>query len=291
VNGDGAVDHPNGGLRALSVGETLDAAIKSYRSNAISLWSIVVVVIVPLSVLQIVVRRLALPSDVFVHNGALYTINGSGTSGTSGTVALLVTGFIALLAELLATGAVFKLLLEAYLGRAADWRESLAFARHRLLSLLWLGVLTSVLLVIGFLLIIFPGVWLLVASSVAIPVLMLEGVKGFSALKRSLQLVDTRWWATFLRLLAAFLLYVVVAVVLGALVGVLTRALDVTSVTLWVVIDGVLRALTTILLSPFIAAVVTVIYIDLRVRKEALDLELLASRFGAPGTTVPATAA
>jgi hypothetical protein len=275
-------------LRPLGIGETLDVAIKLYRNNAMTLWKVVALVIVPIEIIEVIVRRLALPSDVFVYKGSLYTFTTGGSSGTSSTVALIVIAFAGLLGQLLSTGAAFKVVTDAYLGRAPDWRESLAFARHRLLSLLWLGIIVTVLVVIGFILIVIPGVWLLVATCVSVPVLMLEGLTGFKAMTRSMQLVDTRWWATFARVLVAFLLYGVITFVIGAIVGGLTDAFNVTSVTLWVAIDGVLRGLVIILMTPFIAAVITVIYIDLRVRKEALDLELLAQHFGGPGSTLPA---
>jgi hypothetical protein len=119
---------------------------------------------------------------------------------------------------------------------------------------------------------------------------MLEGLTGFKAMTRSMRLVDTRWWATFARVLVAFLLYGVIIFVIGAIVGALTDGLSVSNVTLWVAIDGILRAVVIILATPFIAAVITVIYIDLRVRKEALDIELLAQHFGGPGSTLPESA-
>jgi hypothetical protein len=277
-------------LRPLGVGETLDAAIKLYRNNATTLWTIVALVIVPLEIIEVILRRVSLPSDVFVHNGTLYTFTTNGSSGTGSTVALLLVVLLGLLGQLLSTGALFKSLLDAYLGRSTDWRQSFDFAWHRIGSLIWLGILSTVLVTIGFVLLVIPGIWLLVAISVAVPALMLEGVTGFKAMRRSMDLVDTRWWATFGRLLAVFLLYGVLSFVIGAIVGALTDALSVTNVTLWVVIYGVLRAAVVILMTPFIAAAITVMYIDLRVRKEALDIELLASRFGGPGSTVPAMA-
>lgn len=279
-----------GNLRPLGVGETIDAAIKLYRNNAAALWTIVAVVIVPLYILQVIVRRATLPSGVFVHNGALYTTSTTGSSSAGGTVALLLVSFLGLLAELLATGAVFKLLLDAYLDRPVDWRESFGFARGRVLSLLWLGILIALLVTVGFILIVAPGIWLIVASSVAVPVLMLEGIKGFKALQRSISLVSGRWWATLGRLLAALLLYIVLAIILGVIVGALTRGLSVSNVTVWLIISGALSAVVSILLSPFIAAVITTVYIDLRVRKEALDLELLASGMARP-SAAPAAAA
>ena len=101
----------------LSVGETLDVALKLYRRNAVALWTIVASVIIPLEIIDIIVRRVTLPSDVFVHNGQLYTFTSGGSSGTSGTVALLLISLLGLFGQLLAHGATFKLLLDSYLGR------------------------------------------------------------------------------------------------------------------------------------------------------------------------------
>jgi hypothetical protein len=269
-------------LRPLGVGETVDAALKLYRNNATTLWKIVAVVIVPIEVIEVILRRLALPSDVFVHNGALYSFNGAGSTNAGSTVALLVVALLGLLGELLATGAVFKLQLDAYLGQPHDISESFAFARGKILSLLWLGIVATVLIALGLILFVIPGIWLMVASSVAVPALMLEGVKGFRAVRRSISLVRRRWWATLGRLLLAVVLYAVAAFLIGVIAGAINRGINVTSVTLFLVINGIISAILVILLSPFIAAVINVIYIDLRVRKEALDIELLASSFSGP---------
>lgn len=298
VTGGGGFDSPGGAvpaggsgggqtLRALSVGETLDVALKLYRRNAVALWTIVASVIIPLELIDIIVRRVTLPSDVFVHNGQLYTFTSGGSSGTSGTVALLLISLLGLFGQLLSHGATFKLLLDGYLGRSTDVSQSFAFASHRLLSLLWLSIIATVLIVIGFILIVLPGIWLLVSFSVAVPVLMLEGLRGWGALSRSMSLVRGRWWATFGRLLSVLLMYIVALIVIGLIAGAIEKGVSVTNVTLFVAVAGIFQGLILIFVTPFIAAAITVIYIDLRVRKEALDIEILASGFGGPGSTVP----
>ena len=269
---------PSGRLRPLGLGETLDAAIKLYRNNAVTLWKIVALVIVPLEILQFIIRRISLPSDVFLLNGTLYT-HGNGT-GASGTVGLLAISILGLLGELLVTGAVFKLQLDAIMDRPHDIRESFEFARYKIWSLLWLGILSTILIAVGFILLVIPGIWLMVAICVAVPALMLEGVKGFQAMKRSMSLVDGRWWATFGRLIVAFILYGIVVAIFGAIASAITNSM--TNVTLFLLINVAVSTIGVILLSPFIAAVINWIYIDLRVRKEALDIEMLASGFGAP---------
>ncbi len=270
-------------LRPLGVGETLDTALRVYRNNAVTLWKIVAIVIVPLEVIDVILRRVALPSGVFLHNGSLYVYSSTGSSGSSGTGPLIIASLLGFLAQLLASGAMFKLLIDHYLGRNTTWGESFAYAWSRFGALLWLAILTVVFVSIGFVLLVIPGIWLVVAVSVAVPALMYEGVGGFAAMKRSISLVDKHWWATFLRLLVAFILYVVASFIIGAIVGGLAAAFSVGNVTLYEIIYGILRALVVILLTPFTAAVVTVIYIDLRVRKEALDIELLAQGFDSSG--------
>ena len=262
-----------GGLRPLGVGETLDTAMGVYRRGAIQLWQAVAIVVIPLEFVELLLRRASLGSDVFVHNGTLYTNSLSGSTGGLGITLLIL--LIGILAQLLATGVVFKLVLDGYLGRPTDISESFAFASGKVLSLLWLSILIGVLTFVGLILIVIPGIWFLVSSSVAIPVLMMEGLGGFGAIRRSFDLVRGRWWATLGRLVAAFILVIVAEFVIGLITGGVTAALGVSNLTLFLIVNAILAALVTILVSPFTAAVLTVIYIDLRVRKEALDIELL----------------
>ena len=167
---------PGPDLRPLSAGETLAGAIGVYSGNALQLWAAVAVVVIPLELIELIIRLTSIPSGEFVHDGALYTNNL--TAASSGLGASLVVGLIGGLAQLLAIGAVFRLVLDDYLGRHTSVQESFEFAADRLLSLLWIAILVAVFVGIGFVLLFFPGLYLLAAFSVAIPVLMAEGIKG-----------------------------------------------------------------------------------------------------------------
>jgi hypothetical protein len=65
----------------------------------------------------------------------------------------------------------------------------------------------------------------------------------------------------------------------GAVVGVSTVQAGQASV-IGVVVNIVAGTVSSVLTTPFVAAFVTVLYFDLRVRKEAFDLQLLAQRIG-----------
>jgi hypothetical protein len=262
-------------LRPLDIGQTLDSAVNLYTKNAVKLWTLVAVVMVPIYAIVVIIRRLTLPSGVFVHNGSLYTFGTTSTSASN--VGLIVGAVLGLLGYLLATGAVFKLQLDAYLGRPANVRDSIDYVvgRHRMLSLLWVGIIETVMVAVGFILIIIPGIYLFVALAFAVPVLMLEGLRGMGAISRSMSLVSGRWWPTFGRLLVGLILYIVAAFVVGLIGSAITHG--VSSVSLYLIINGIVSIVVAVFLAPFYAALINVTYIDLRVRKEGIDHDVLLS--------------
>jgi hypothetical protein len=153
----------------------LDTAIKLYSRNAVTMWKIVGVVVIPLAVLQILVLAASLPSGAFVHDGTLYTSAGTLSAPAVGTLAQSVLG---LLAILVVNGALALCLVDSYLGRPLSWSRSLQAAFGRLGALLWLAIIFAIAIVIAFILIILPGIWLSVAWAVAVPALMVEESAG-----------------------------------------------------------------------------------------------------------------
>jgi hypothetical protein len=265
------------GLRPLGVGEVLDTAIKLYSRNAVTMWKIVGVVIIPLAVLQQVILAASLPSGAYVHDGTLYTSTGTLSTPAAGTLAQSVLG---LLAIIVINGALALCLVDSYLGHPLSWSRSLGAAYGRLGALLWLAIIFTIAIVIAFVLIIVPGIWLSVAWAVAVPALMVEGIGAVTALRRSFRLVRHRWWATFGSLFVATIMLFVVLFLVELVFG----ALSFSSLGLYLFMHGVGTVISALIAYPFLGAVVAVIYIDLRVRKEALDLELLAGSSGSGAT-------
>jgi hypothetical protein len=199
----------------------------------------------------------------------------------AGTLVILV---LAYLASQIATGACFKAVSGAYLDEEASWQESLRFARSRLGSLLWLSFLTAAGVILGLLLCLAPGVYLWISWTVAAPVLLLEDVRGRKAMKRSRQLVKGRFWPTFAVVL---LVAILTGLVQGVFVGILASVVSVSGNEVALAIaDAVGQTVSGVLTTPLSAAVLTVLYFDLRVRKEGFDLELLSRRMGVDPATV-----
>jgi hypothetical protein len=132
-------------------------------------------------------------------------------------------------------------------------------------------LLTLLLTALGLLLLIAPGVWLFVAWALAPVVLFVEDRRGRHAGLRSAELVKGQWWTVFLVgalvILALLLLELVVGALFGAILSPITRdnafasffASGLVSSSIWLVANG------------FHAAIVTVLFFDLRARKDAPD--------------------
>lgn len=100
---------------------------------------------------------------------------------------------------------------------------------------IWVGILQSLAVLGGTILLIIPGIWLAGRLAFANTVLLDEDARGTAALKRSSELVKGRWWATFWRGLASGvvfgLLMVLISLILGAIVGLLVGGITSGSAT------------------------------------------------------------
>jgi len=267
-------------LRPLGIGEILDVGITIYRRNFRALLTLVFVVVAPFEVLSALVQASALPDNTFITDTSATEPVDIDRDFWLGIAAFGVAGLLSFIAGIVATGACFKAIADGYLGERADWRPALGYAARRLHSIIWVTFLGTFIAVIGFVFFVVPGVYLYVCFAVAVPVLLTEGVKGRKALGRSRRLVRGRWWGTFG---VVFLGALLVSIVQGALVGLtaIATTLDTADPTLGsFIFSTTATVVASVISTPLSAAFVTVLYFDLRVRKEAFDLQLLAEQIG-----------
>jgi hypothetical protein len=268
-------------LRPLSVGEIIDVAIKMWRRQFGTLARIVLVVVAPVELFATLVTASVSNFDVetFDPTTGDPTLDGGAFAGW--LAGMFTAQILSGLAFLISSAAVLRAVSVAYLGGTPDWRDSLRAATSRLPSLIWLGFLMFGGLVLAAIALIIPAIWLGVAWALAFPVLIAEEQRGVDAMRRSFRLVQNRWWPTFGALFLAFLLQSFIGLVLGIPLGILTfseQGDSLVAIFLAMVVNVVASVVTT----PFMAAVLVLIYFDLRVRKEGFDLQLLAQGVGHP---------
>ena len=268
-------------LRPLEFGEILDTAFSVLRRNV---WTFVVVSLIPS-----VIGAAALGLLVASVTGS--SASRSGSQPTSDEVNALIGGvfvtvLVAAITSQLATAALYKAVVDTYIDGAAKAGDALRFALRRLPSLLWISLLYVLGIALGFVLFVVPAVFLYVAWSLAIPALMSEDARGWKALRRSRRLVKGRWGRAF----GLFAVTLAIGLTFGEIVSLLVGLLIDKSGS-GTTQDGISTFASTLIAStltgPLTAAVTAVLYIDLRVRKEGLDIQLLLAR--SPSPDAPST--
>ncbi|MDI6740600.1 MAG: hypothetical protein QME74_09585 [Candidatus Edwardsbacteria bacterium] len=92
-------------------------------------------------------------------------------------------------------------------------------ALGRVPALFWATFIAGLLIILGLILFLIPGVILAVMFAFVGYVVVLEGVSGSQALSRSRALVRGRWWPVFWRGLGFFLLIIIPAGIAGSIVS------------------------------------------------------------------------
>jgi hypothetical protein len=288
-------------LRPLGIGEILDVGIKIYTRNALTLFKIVVFVVLPAQILVNIAEISALPSNVTLQSGSGGGVSPfGGTLVQNGTISshdltVFLVGFIAafliqFVAARFAQAGCFRAIADAYLGEEVGWRSSLGFALRRLPAIIGLSILSAIVVGLATLFCIIPGVYFYVAFAVAVPVLLVEGAGPARALGRSRELVRGRWWGTLGVTVVGYLLVTIVSLAISGLIVGVAFADPARNTVTGFVLNTVSATLGSMIATPAAAAFITVLYIDLRVRKEGFDLLLLARRLGvelAPGQEPP----
>lgn len=227
---------------------------------------------------------------------------------SSAGVALLAT----LVGTVIATAMLTIVVSRAVLGRPVSISDAWREARPRLAGMLGLTVLVllivlcsiavgvlpglltlaagatvagSMLLVLGTVAGLIAGVWLWVRFCLAAPALMLEKQGVITALRRSAKLVRNNWWRIFGIQALAWLLVQVVGFIVQIPASVVASVVegdglrDMFSGSLsfswtYLVIIGIGAVLAMTVTLPLNAGITALLYMDQRIRREALDLEL-----------------
>ena len=155
-------------LRPLGIGEILDVGIKIYLRNWSTLFKIVAFVVLPAQILVNFVEISALPKGVTASSGGNPfgpSFSGTGQVVTTSDLRTLAVGFVVaalinFVAGRLAQAGCFRAVADAYLGEEVAWRSSLRFALRRLPAIVGLSVLSGILVALGTLLFVIPGIYL-----------------------------------------------------------------------------------------------------------------------------------
>ena len=135
-----------------------------------------------------------------------------------------IIGIATLIVTPVAAGASIKMAAEAVEGKPVSLGASVRFAVSKLIWLWVVGFIVGVVVILGFVALIVPGVILAIMFSLALPSLLLENTGVMGSLSRSRELVGHRWGKTFAVFIVLGLIIFVISIVLDVVVAVLGSA-------------------------------------------------------------------
>ncbi len=281
-----------------SGGKILDLAFNIYFGNILRLLASAAVIVVPLTIVLIVLNVIAFGEPSSITDAGLVDI-GDTTRQVDYNLynALQIVGTVlSVLAYLLVVGATYTAANAAYLGEEVSARDSVGTAVRKLHSLLWVSLLTFFFVFIGVFALIVGAFYAAVMLAVAIPVLMVEDVRGFKACRRSYRLIRKNGWRTLGVLFVVAIFTGAVELIIG-LAALAANGLAESHIYLWVVVTQILGGVAFAFTAPLTAVASVVLYYDCRIRKEGYDIQRLAEGLepatatgtaGAPGLSPPA---
>jgi hypothetical protein len=270
-------------LRPMSLGEVLDRTFTLYKNHFLLFAGLTALPFLALLVINV--------GMAVVKSGKLPAAHAPGSAAPL-SFDMIVWGiggfFIFMLAYLFLLGAaqaatVFAV-SDLYLQRPTGLRECYRRVGLKALRVIAILLLTALVCFVGILLFVIPGIILMCRTAIAVPVSMLEDSKSIRSMDRSLEL--TKGHA--LQVFVIFVMVWVVAMLLASIFqfpfmyfafnALRTHQALPFGVLLW---QNFARFISEVLAAPIGTIAFSLMYYNLRVRKEAFDIQHLMASMGA----------
>lgn len=185
-------------------------------------WKTMLVVMLPIIMLVIFFFVMAI---LFVGAGVFMGARGSFSPWNFGVVGLV--GFIVAYVVLI-VASLWMQLAQLYVvvnhEREVTFTEAYGATKKYILSLLWIGILTALIVASGFMLLIIPGIifagWFVFSQVVLVD----QNVRGLNALLTSREYVRGRWFGVFGRMLVFGLVFLLLLLLFTGVEGAMQRA-------------------------------------------------------------------
>jgi hypothetical protein len=202
----------------LGIGEVVSKTFDLYRRNFAKYFVLYVVVYAIIGVVSALATRAFVLPTLPANPTSQQVLNW--VPGFFSTLFLLV-GSIALVSLVfvpIAAGGTIKMASEEIEGRPVELGSSVSFAASKLIWMWALGLIVGIIVGLGFIALVIPGIILAIMFSLALPALLLENVGVVGSLGRSRALVSHRWLKTF----ALFLVWVVIIAIAAIIVNLIS---------------------------------------------------------------------
>jgi len=289
----------------MSIGGILDRTFRIYKDSFVRFVTIVAVIQVPIALLTLIstsafrrgvpVRQQTYePSERGGRQGREYTVVEGRRARVSATrqdvagpaaaifggLGLVVAGILGLLGQVLCSGALTKSVSESYLGNEITVGQAYSFILPKFLTLIWAGICVVLLVWLGLLLLVVPGIIFGLWYALTNPAIVVENLKASKGMSRSKALASGNLGKIFCVGFLVILLSMVLsmpATYVGAFLGSFVFP---NNAMLMIFVNQFFSVVANILIVPIGATAYILLYYDLRIRKEGFDLQMLAESIG-----------
>jgi hypothetical protein len=256
-------------LRPLSLGQLLDETFNIYRRNFLLFLGISAIPNLALLMLQLALAETAIISEKTI--GALAVLAGLG--------AALASIFV----DSIVTAATTFGVSDIYLDAPTTIKACFSRVSGKALRVVFVSFVVSLIVGLGTLLCIVPGIYMAGKYGVAVPAVVLEKIPGSQALTRSSNLTEGFIGRVIVVYFLTTIFTLIMVFALNAAMSALgSVAFHDTGIFSKQVFDDVITRIGGILFGPVTAIALTLVYYDQRVRKEAFDIEHMMSLMNPP---------
>ncbi|WP_410568973.1 hypothetical protein [Amycolatopsis sp. cmx-4-61] len=277
-------------LRPLNIGDILDGAITAIRRHPLLILGIGAVAAVLTAAIGFAVSKFAfgelqgLAKTVQLGPAATDEELRNAVFGTFGDffLVLISSTLVSTLLLTVTTGLMAAVMGRAALGREVTFGIAWSEVQPRLLPLLGVAFVYALLSTIGVMLCIIPGVLAWVFWALAAPALVLERGTFREAFARSVKLVGGAFWRVLGVLLLARIIEGffenIISLPFSVGSGAFSQMFNPGKVVVPSTGDLLLQSAGQIIAGtiaiPFVALVTVIVYLDQRMRREGMDIEL-----------------
>jgi len=265
-------------LRPMTLGEVLDRTFKLYKSNfwlfaGITAMPLLVSLVINIGAAGMGINQKNLAGSIAASPGMLLSIIGGGI--------LFLVVYLFLLGA--AQAATVFAVSDLYLGRTPSLRESYRRVGGKALRVISILIIVGLMVGFGFLLLIVPGIILLCRTALAVPASMLEDSKSIRSIERSMNLTKGFSGQIFIIFLMVWVLSWVVGIIFDGPFGYFAAAQHATSFAI-LTLQYLSSFIAQVLIGPIGTIAFSLMYYNLRVRKEAFDIQHLMASLGTPAS-------
>jgi len=270
-------------IRPMGLADILDSSIRLYRRNFGPFLGIVAIAWIPALAIQLYATYWYL--RIFM-GGQASEVDLLSLAG-GGMMLGLASAVVYLVAVPLAQGALIWAISKTYLQQPIGITQAYRVVLDKLGHIILAIVVTGLVVGVGTLACLIPGLVLGFMFAFTIPEVVLGNRDAISAMRRSWELAGYDFWKVVLTLLVLGLLVAIIGGALGAPFQFLTLipVPQDKMILLYTLIGGI-RGLIQVVLQPVQIVGTILLYYDLRIRKEGFDIQLLAEAVDKEGAAV-----